>query len=106
MPRYPWLLKNTINFDEIRGRVDSMALLGVPYGDLLNEGKTVESAKAQALEIAIELEEQGGPDAMETYNKKVIALIAYLQRMGVDISKTPPPDEETPQVEAHEEVSP
>ena len=93
MPRYPWLLKNTVNFDEIRGRVDSMALLGVPYGELLLEGKTVEHAKGQALEIAMELEAQGGPEFTETWDKKVIALIAYLQRMGTDISKTPPPVE-------------
>ncbi len=93
MPRYPWLLKNTVNFDEIRGRVDSMALMGVPYGELLLEGKTVEHAKGQALEIAMELEAQGGPSYEETYDKKVIALIAYLQRMGTDISKTPPPVE-------------
>ncbi len=89
MPRYPWLLSGKINFDEIRGRVDSMALLGVPYGDLLNEGKTVEHAKEQALVIALELEEQGGPPAEETMDKKVIALIAYLQRLGTDISKEP-----------------
>jgi len=93
MPRYPWLLKNTVNFDEIRGRVDSMALMGVPYGELLLEGKTVEHAKGQALEIAMELEAQGGPEFGETWDKKVIALIAYLQRMGTDISKTPPPVE-------------
>ncbi len=101
MPRYPWLLSNTINFDEIRGRVDSMALLGVPYGELLLEGKTVEHAQGQALEIAMELEAQGGPSYEETYDKKVVALIAYLQRMGTDISKTPPLVEET-----QEEVSP
>ncbi len=93
MPRYPWLLTNTVNFDEIRGRVDSMALLGVPYGELLLEGKTVEHAKGQALVIAMELEEQGGPPATETYDKKVIALIAYLQRLGIDISKDPVPVE-------------
>jgi cytochrome c oxidase cbb3-type subunit I/II len=93
MPPYPWLLKNTINFDEIRGRVDSMALLGVPYGDLLLDDNTVEAAKQQAREIAVELESQGGPPAMETWDKKVIALIAYLQRMGTDISKAPPAQE-------------
>ena len=103
MPRYPWLLKNTVNFNEIRGRVDSMALLGVPYGDLLLEGKTVEHAKEQALVIAMELENQGGPPAMETMDKKVIALIAYLQRMGTDISKTPPPADAGTE---SEEVSP
>jgi cytochrome c oxidase cbb3-type subunit I/II len=87
MPRYPWLLTQTVNFDEIQGRVDSMALLGVPYGDLLIENAASEHAREQALEIAIELEALGGPSYAETQDKKVIALIAYLQRLGTDIKK-------------------
>jgi len=107
MPRYPWLLTGTINFDEIRGRVDSMALLGVPYGELLLEGKTVEHAKQQAIDIAVDLETQGGPPADETMDKKVIALIAYIQRLGIDISKTPPEPADESAVKAEiEEVTP
>ena len=94
MPPYPWLLTSTVNFKEIQGRVDSMALLGVPYGDLLLDNNAVEAAQEQALVIALELEAQGGPEATQTYDKKVIALIAYLQRLGTDISKDPPPAEE------------
>ena len=89
MPRYPWLMESKVNFDEIRGRVDSMALLGAPYGDLLLGNNAVEDALLQARVIAVELEGQGGPPAEEIYDKKVIALIAYLQRLGTDISKTP-----------------
>ncbi|MDF1808128.1 MAG: cytochrome-c oxidase, cbb3-type subunit I [Phycisphaerales bacterium] len=102
MPRYTWLLNNKINFDEIQGRVDSMALLGVPYGEMLKDNNSVENAKEQALVIALELEDQGGPAAQETMDKKVIALIAYLQRMGTDISKEPAPTDDV--VDA--EVSP
>ena len=98
MPRYPWLLNGTINFKEIQGRVDSMALLGVPYGDLLLDNASVDHAKEQAFEFAYELELQGGPPAEETMDKKVIALIAYLQRMGTDISKTPEPETESEEV--------
>jgi len=102
MPPYPWLLTSTVNFKEIQGRVDSMALLGVPYGDLLLDNNAVEAAQEQALVIALELEAQGGPEATQTYDKKVIALIAYLQRLGTDISKDPPPAEE-PEAEAEAE---
>lgn len=98
MPRYPWLLNGTINFKEIQARVDSMALLGVPYGDLLLDNASVDHAKEQAFEFAYELELQGGPPAEETMDKKVIALIAYLQRMGTDISKTPEPETESEEV--------
>ena len=82
-----------------------MALLGAPYGDLLLDNNTVEHAKEQAFEMAYELELQGGPPAVETSDKKVIALIAYLQRLGTDISKTPveetevAPTEVTPSTE-------
>ncbi len=108
MPPYPWLLTSTVNFKEIQGRVDSMALLGVPYGDLLLDNKAVEAAQEQALVIALELEAQGGPEATQTYDKKVIALIAYLQRLGTDISKDPPPTEEEEVLAepAESEVSP
>lgn len=98
MPRYPWLLNGTINFKEIQARVDSMALLGVPYGDLLLDNASVDHAKEQAFEFAYELELQGGPPAEETMDKKVIALIAYLQRMGTDISKTPEPETDSEEV--------
>jgi len=90
MPRYPWLLEQTINFEEIQPRVDSMALLGVPYGELLLDNRAVEHARNQALEIAVELEDRGGPSYTETADKKVIALIAYMQRLGTDIKKTEP----------------
>ncbi len=99
MPRYPWLLNGTINFKEIQARVDSMALLGVPYGDLLLDNASVDHAKEQAFEFAYELELQGGPPAEETMDKKVIALIAYLQRMGTDISKTPEPETDSEEVQ-------
>ena len=90
MPRYPWLLENTINFDEIQPRVDSMALLGAPYGELLLDNNAVKHAQEQAFDIAYELQELGGPSYEETMDKKVIALIAYLQRLGTDIKKSEP----------------
>ena len=39
-------------------------------------------------EIAAEIVKQGGPKGLES--KKIIALIAYLQRLGTDIKKAPP----------------
>ena len=55
---------------------------------------------AQAKEIALEVEKQGGPKGLE--EKEVIALIAYLQRLGTDIKAAPPPpaDDKAPNTAA------
>jgi len=89
MPKYTWLLNKETNFASIQGRVDAMAMLGVPYGDNVLEGKARENAEFQAQTIAYELQEQGGPAYDQTWDKQVIAVIAYLQRLGTDIYKTP-----------------
>jgi len=86
MPRYPWLLKDDTEFGVIQQRVDAMAMLGVPYGDAVNN-KAEQMARDQAKTIATEILSQGGPAGLE--NKKIVALIAYLQRLGTDIKKQP-----------------
>jgi len=83
MPTYAWLLKRDLDFDQIRKRVRVMAMLGVPYGRAVNDAPQM--AREQAARIAAELVEQGGCPGMET--KEVIALVAYLQRLGIDISR-------------------
>jgi len=102
MPRYPWLLSKNINFPAIQGRVDANAMLGVPYGDMVLEGAAVEAAQFQAQTIALELEEQGGPPMDETWDKQVIAMIAYLQRLGIDLYKDAPIAEPVSEEEASE----
>ncbi len=86
MPKYPWLATDDLDFASVQPRVDAMAMLGVPYGEAVKHGEVM--ARAQAQEIASELRAQGGPAGLE--NKKIVALIAYLQRLGTDIRKTPP----------------
>jgi cbb3-type cytochrome oxidase cytochrome c subunit len=76
-----------IEFDKIQSRVDVMVMLGVPYGEAVKSAE--EMARAQALEIAQEVAAQGGPENLQT--KKIIALTAYLQRMGRDIQAQPAP---------------
>jgi len=48
----------------------------------------VERATEQARQIASEIEVQGGPPGLE--GSKVVALIAYLQRLGTDINRPEP----------------
>jgi cytochrome c oxidase cbb3-type subunit I/II len=88
MPGYAHLAEQDLGFESIQGRVDAMAMLGVPYGEAVKNGKAVEMARAQAKQISDELVTQGGDSGLES--KKIIALVAYLQRLGTDISKPAP----------------
>jgi cytochrome c oxidase cbb3-type subunit I/II len=85
MPAYEHLLEQPLDFEGIQRRVDVMAMLGVPYGENVKNGKAVEAARVQAKQIADDLVKQGGFEGMG--DKKVIALVAYMQRLGKDISQ-------------------
>jgi cytochrome c oxidase cbb3-type subunit I/II len=63
-----------------------MAMLGVPYADAVSKAEAM--ARTQAGELAAAIVAQGGPPGLES--KKIIALVAYLQRMGQDIKKQTP----------------
>ncbi len=86
MPSYGWMLEEPIEFGVIQDRVDAMALLGVPYGEAVRHAE--EMAKSQASTIGEEIVGQGGPEGLA--DKKITALVAYLQRLGTDISKPAP----------------
>jgi cytochrome c oxidase cbb3-type subunit I/II len=83
MPAYPHLLKDDIDFSVIQKRVDGMAMLGVPYGDAVKQGVATAMAERQAHEIAASIASQGGPKDLD--RKEIVALTAYLQRLGRDI---------------------
>ncbi|MEM1329775.1 MAG: cytochrome-c oxidase, cbb3-type subunit I [Planctomycetota bacterium] len=83
MPKYTHLITQDLDFSKIPSRVASMAMLGVPYGEAVNNAE--EMAREQAAQIARELVDQGGPEGVG--EKKVIAMIAYMQRLGTDIYK-------------------
>jgi cytochrome c oxidase cbb3-type subunit I/II len=85
MPKYPWLLSDELDFSVVQPRVDAMAMLGVPYGAAITRAEPM--AREQAKSLAAEIRAQGGPSGLET--KKIVALVAYLQRLGTDIKKMP-----------------
>ncbi len=89
MPAYPHLFEKTINFQAIQARVDAMAMLGVPYGEAVLNAP--EMAREQAERIAADIEAAGGRPGLA--DKEVVALIAYLQRLGTDINKPAPGEE-------------
>ena len=89
MPPYGWLQESDIDYASIQPRVDAMAMLGVPYGEAINSAEAM--ARTQAQEISEEIVDQGGPDVAD---KDIVALIAYLQRLGTDIKKMPAEEDE------------
>ncbi|MFU8807282.1 MAG: cbb3-type cytochrome c oxidase subunit II, partial [Bradymonadaceae bacterium] len=84
MPAYPWLLTKEVDLSSTQKKVEAMIMLGVPYGLEEANGAT-DMARVQARQIALEIEEQGGPAGLE--DKEIIALIAYMQRLGIDIKR-------------------
>jgi cytochrome c oxidase cbb3-type subunit I/II len=81
MPSYPWLLTQDLDTSTTAAKIGAMQTLGVPYpkgfeliaNDILRQ---------QADSIAMDLQRNKVP---ADPNKEIIALIAYLQRLGVDI---------------------
>lgn len=84
MPEYPWLAKRKINFKVLPQKLKTMKALGVPYTDEEIEN-AVALAHEQADEVMELLAESGVPNTQK--NKQIIALIAYLQRLGVEIGE-------------------
>jgi cytochrome c oxidase cbb3-type subunit I/II len=98
MPIYEHLLHRPINYGTVPSRVQAAYYLGAPYDEELTRG--AEMAKEQAAKIMDELVAQGDPQDEAALRKfsdsHVIALIAYLQRLGTDLNKTW--DDQTPPV--------
>ncbi len=81
MPAYPWLMERELKIHNIPARLKVLKKLGTPYSadDIANAKKLLQ---AQASEIAARLKEQGG--ITNTEDKEIVAMIAYLQRLGKD----------------------
>ena len=82
MPNYPWLLEHKLSTAYTQKKMQVLAQMGVPY-----TADDIESAKIklhyQAQDIVDRLKKSGIEDA--TPDKEIIALIAYLQKLGSDI---------------------
>ena len=86
MPKYPWLAENEIDISSTPAKIRVMQYLGVPYPEGYDQ-KAIDDVKSQAEKIAAGLQSQG---INVPASKQVIALIAYIQRLGTDVgdSKT------------------
>ena len=81
MPPYPWLVTQTLDISTTPAKIRAMQTLGVPYRDGF-ASEANDKLKIQAEEIAKDLKQN---NINVKSDKEIIALIAYLQRMGTDI---------------------
>ena len=92
MPPYPHLAKETLDFSETPTKLRAMRSVGVPY-DAADIQTAEQNAQMAAMAIAAGLANEGGVKVCEemtdecelVVNSRLVALIAYLQRLG----KTP-----------------
>lgn len=81
MPAYPWLFDNNLDISTTNSKIHAMRKMGVPYAEGYESIAKTE-LQQQAQSIAANLKK----DKIEVDSKKeIIALIAYLQRLGKDI---------------------
>ena len=81
MPAYPWLIADQLDAGSTPAKIRAMQTLGVPNPPGYAELATADLQK-QAQTIAANLKESN-IDCQS--DREIIALIAYLQRMGTDI---------------------
>jgi cytochrome c oxidase cbb3-type subunit I/II len=81
MPPFPWLIANDLDVSTLESKIAAMQTLGVPYPKGY-EKRAIQDLQAQAKAIAQDLRQNGAPAEPQ---KEIIALIAYLQRLGTDI---------------------
>ena len=95
MPSYQWLIKDELDNSTITKKMEVMVTLGVPYTpeEIAN---VIQNMDAQATRIATKLLSNpeinkafGSDTAKPLKNREIVALIAYLQRLGTDTQVKP-----------------
>lgn len=100
MPAYKWLIRNKLDTDDLQKKMQVMANLGVPYTEEEIQ-QAYEDLTAQAMKIEESLKNDpdfvlsyeadradktaSGVPFIEMHQREIVALIAYLQRLGTDI---------------------
>jgi len=94
MPAYPWLRDDNLDLSLTEKKIRAMQTMGVPYKKGYDK-LAVGDLKKQATEIAEDIVNNMDKEVLKNVNKKalikeieakeLVAIIAYLQRLGVDI---------------------
>ncbi|WP_224484863.1 cytochrome-c oxidase, cbb3-type subunit I [Robertkochia aurantiaca] len=100
MPSYKWLFRSELDRSNTEAKMEAMVQLGVPYteDDIANaqqqmdqQASTIEQNLYQDPDFARTYEEdkraaaKRGEEFIEMKDREIVALIAYLQRLGTDI---------------------
>ena len=89
MPAYPHIVNHDLDLSLTEAKISAMQMLGVPYAKGYEKVAEADVHK-QALVIQASLAKDG---IKVSDKKEIIALIAYLQRLGKDIKSAPKPVE-------------
>ncbi|WP_111683891.1 cytochrome-c oxidase, cbb3-type subunit I [Winogradskyella tangerina] len=100
MPAYQWLIRNELDKSMTEKKMEAMVSLGVPYTeDEITNAQQLMNVQSEAIVKSLKEDpdllesfESGkkealanGEDYVEMKDREIIALIAYLQRLGTDI---------------------
>lgn len=100
MPAYQWLVRNKHDRSGIKGKMEAMVTLGVPYTeeDIANAATSMEEQSIQieenlyadpdfvkSYEADKKYAAENGLEFVEMRDREIVSLIAYLQRLGTDI---------------------
>src|SRR5690606_14375806 len=100
MPRYNWLITSELDKSDTEAKMRAMVSLGVPYTEeeianaqtLMDEqGEKIEKNLygdpdfAKTYEADKKYAQENGEEFIDMKNREIVALIAYLQRLGTDI---------------------
>lgn len=98
MPAYTWMVENELDKSLLGSKIKAMQTLGVPYPKGY-ESVAMKDLEKQALDIATDIVNNQPAEVLKTIDtkaeikriktKEIIAMIAYLQRLGVDIKTVP-----------------
>lgn len=100
MPSYKWIIKDELDKSDTEAKMRALSKLGVPYSE-----EEIAAAQEQMLEQGTQIEKnlyadpdfeksyeadkkfakENGTEFVEMRNREIVALIAYLQRLGTDI---------------------
>ena len=100
MPSYEWLVRDEHDRSEVQAKMRAMVKLGVPYteDDIANAPQFMAEQAEQieqnlyadpefvkTYEADKKYAEENGEEFVEMRDREIVALIAYLQRLGTDI---------------------
>ena len=104
MPSYKWLINSELDKSLTETKMEAMVTLGVPYSEeeitnaqqsMSEQGTKIEENLysdpdfAKTYEADKKYAEENGEGFVEMRDREIVALIAYLQRLGTDIKVKP-----------------